>query len=127
MDTGKSRTHAMNSKTTPTMGRPVSSASIIGREEPLRVLDALLDEAAQGRPGIALLSGEAGVGKTRVAGAAEERARARGMLVLHGECMEFGGEEFPYAPVTAALRELPLDDLPSELAGLLTGAAGAPV
>ena len=106
--------------------RPVSSEAIIGREGPLRVLDALLDEAAQGRPGIALLSGEAGVGKTRIAAAAEERARARGMLVLHGECMEFGGEEFPYAPVIAALRELPLDDPPPEIAGLLTGGAGAP-
>ena len=108
--------------------RPVSSEAIIGREGPLRVLDALLDEAARGRPGIALLSGEAGVGKTRIAAAAEERARARGMLVLHGECMEFGGEEFPYAPVIAALRELPvlLDDPPPEIAGLLTGGAGAP-
>src|SRR5918995_6475554 len=107
------------------LGRPVSSKAIIGREEPLRLLDVLLDEAAHGSPGIALLSGEAGVGKTRVAPAAEERARARRMRVLHGECMEFGGEEFPYAPVTAALRELPIDDPPPELAGLLTGGAGA--
>jgi predicted ATPase len=108
--------------------RPVSSEAIVGRDEPLRVLGELFAAAAEGRPGIALVSGEAGVGKTRLTAAAEASARARGMLVLHGECMEFGGEEFPYAPVAAALRELHVDaleDAPAELAGLLPGPAAA--
>jgi len=103
-------------------GRPVSSEAIIGRDAPLRALDELLGAAAEGRPGIALLSGEPGVGKTRVAAAAEANARARAMLVLHGECMELGGEAFPYAPVMSALRDLPadrLEDAPPELAGLI--------
>ena len=108
--------------------RSVSSDTLIGRDEPLRVLDGVLAAAADGRPALVLVSGEAGVGKTRLAAAAEALARERGATVLHGECMEFGGEEFPYAPLAAALRDLPpewLEDAPAELAGLLPGPAPA--
>ena len=53
-----------------------------------------------------LLSGEAGVGKTRLALETEARARALGFLVLHGESVEFGGDAIAYAPVVAALRDV---------------------
>jgi ATP/maltotriose-dependent transcriptional regulator MalT len=82
-----------------------------GREEPLGVLEHVLSEAAGGRPQIALLGGEAGVGKTRLLQALEGAARARGVVVLHGESVEFGGEELPYAPLAAALRDLAPDDV----------------
>jgi DNA-binding CsgD family transcriptional regulator len=108
----------------------VSSQTIVGREEPLRRLDELLGAAAAGRPQVVLVAGEAGVGKTRLANELERRARERGFLVLHGECIEFGGDAFAYAPLVAALRDLPttwaadaLEDLDEEsrddLAGLL--------
>ena len=82
---------------------------MFGREEQLRALEEGLAEAAAGRPRIALVTGEAGVGKTRLLQALEAEARSRGFLVLHGESVEFGGEELPYAPITAALRGLPED------------------
>ena len=50
---------------------------------------------------------------------------ARGFVVLHGECLEFGGEELAYAPVVAALRGLRrmdgdwLDELAAEARGAL--------
>ena len=90
--------------------RQVSSQAIVGRDGPLRTLAGLLDDAAAGAPQLALIAGEPGVGKTRLVGELEARGRAAGFLVLHGESLEFGGEEFPYAPVVAALRDLPIDD-----------------
>ena len=87
------------------------------------MLAGLLEDATAGAPGLALIAGEPGVGKTRLIGELEARARDAGLLVLHGESLEFGGEEFPYAPVVAALRDLPLGD--EELDEDARGALGA--
>ena len=91
------------------MGARVTSELLIGREEPLRVLEGALADTAAARPRLAVVVGEAGVGKTRVLQALEDRARERGFIVLHGESIEFGGEEFAYAPIVAALRDLPAE------------------
>src|SRR3954449_3411860 len=85
---------------------------MIGREVPLRTLD----EALAAAPRVVLVCGEAGIGKTRLV--AEVEAAAGGWLVLHGECVEFGGEELAYAPVVAALRDLPAAWLNAWLDGL---------
>ena len=87
--------------------RRVSSQIIIGRDEELRLLDDALGAATGGQPRMVALAGEAGVGKTRLADELAARARERGFTVLHGECVEFGGEEFAYAPLVAALRDVP--------------------
>src|SRR4051812_50215535 len=92
---------------------------MIGREVPLRTLD----EALAAAPRVVLVCGEAGIGKTRLV--AEVEAAAGGWLVLHGECVEFGGEELAYAPVVAALRDLPPDWLAEWLDGLSAEARGA--
>jgi hypothetical protein len=106
----------------------VTSQTIVGRDEPLRLLDGVLGAAVDGRPQVVLLAGEAGVGKTRLAVELERRAGERGFLVLHGECIEFGGDAFAYAPLVAALRDLPaewaaaaLEDLDDESRGDLAG------
>ena len=108
------------------MGPRVSSRAVVGREAPLRALREALDDAVDGQPSLALVCGEAGIGKTRLVGEAEGAARDRGFLVLHGESVEFGGEELAYAPVVAALRALPaewtaeyLDALAAEVRGVL--------
>ena len=89
------------------MGHRVSSRGLIGRDDARRVVEGLLDLAGSGDPRIALVAGEAGIGKTRLLGELEALAAERAGLVLHGESIEFGGEELPYAPVVAALRDLP--------------------
>ncbi len=103
------------------MGARVSSRAVIGRADAREAVARLLELAADGQPRLALVAGEAGIGKTRLVGELESQARARGFLVLHGESVEFGGDELPYAPVVAALRDLPgewaagaLDALPAE-------------
>src|SRR5690349_4196478 len=84
----------------------MSSGVVVGRGQPLAELDGALAGALEGTPSVSLVSGEAGVGKTRLALEAEARARALGFLVLHGESVEFGGDAIPYAPVVAALRDV---------------------
>jgi len=82
------------------LGRRISSREIVGREDALREIERLLAQP----PGILLLVGEAGIGKSRLAQAAE--ARADGFTILHGEAIEPGGEDLAYGPLIAALRGL---------------------
>ena len=73
----------------------------------LAELDAALADAADGRPSLAFVAGESGVGKTRLLTEFMRRAREHGVLVLAGETVDFGGEsELPYLPLVAALRPL---------------------
>jgi tetratricopeptide (TPR) repeat protein len=57
---------------------------LIEREEELGLLRRKMDEAKEGSGSVILLSGEAGMGKTRLAEEAEREARERGMLFLRG-------------------------------------------
>jgi predicted ATPase len=47
---------------------------LVGRDAELAVLDALITQAKAGAGGVVLLTGEPGVGKTRLARAGTERA-----------------------------------------------------
>jgi hypothetical protein len=60
---------------------------LTGREEVLDVLAGHLGRAAAAGGGMVLLSGESGVGKTRLAMAFGREAEARGFYVLAGECV----------------------------------------
>jgi hypothetical protein len=64
---------------------------------------------------VALVSGEAGVGKTRLADQVAATAAEQGMLVLRGGCVPLGEEGVPFAPVTEALRGLARALDPDEL------------
>jgi len=77
---------------------------MVGRDGELTRLLGLLDDAAAGRPAHALLSGDAGVGKTRLVTELAARASDRGFLVLSGRCAELG-DAIPYLPLADALRE----------------------
>ncbi len=77
---------------------------LVGRDSELSRLLSLLDDAAAGRPAHALLSGDAGVGKTRLVSELAVRAEGRGFCVLSGRCAELG-DAIPYLPLADALRE----------------------
>ena len=70
-------------------------------------------EAAEGRPSLALVGGESGVGKSRLADELTRHAREAGARVLSGDCVELGDDELPYAPLLTALRPLVRDGDPS--------------
>jgi len=56
-----------------------------------------------GRQRLALIEGEAGVGKTRLVEEVTRYLRAEGAMVLRGQCYEFGSA-VPYQPIAEALR-----------------------
>jgi ATP/maltotriose-dependent transcriptional regulator MalT len=89
------------------MGTRVASSRMIGRQAELETLEAALAEAADGRPSVAFVAGDSGVGKSRMLAELMGRARESGALVLVGETVDFGDEgELPYLPLVAALRPL---------------------
>jgi DNA-binding CsgD family transcriptional regulator len=63
----------------------------------------VLDAAAAGTAGVALVGGDAGIGKTRLAAELVARGRERGFHVLVGQCAELG-DALPYLPLADALR-----------------------
>ena len=100
------------------MGR-VSSPVFIGREAELGQVLALVEQARGGRSSIALVGGEAGVGKTRFVNEVTGAARAGGFRVLEGGCVQLGAEHLPYAPLIEALRLVPTTLADDELATLM--------
>jgi len=99
------------------------SGQLIGRERELARLVALLDQAAAGEPIVALVSGDAGIGKTRLIAELAVRAE-RDFTVLSGRCAELG-DSVPYLPLADALRNATTG--PSAAAPLLDALAARPV
>jgi DNA-binding CsgD family transcriptional regulator/tetratricopeptide (TPR) repeat protein len=96
-----------------------SSPIIVGRDEELARIERALDTASGGRPVMLLIRGEAGIGKSRLVHEAIERARSRGSAILHGACLDLGGDGLPYLPLVEALRGLVRETPPDRLRALL--------
>jgi DNA-binding CsgD family transcriptional regulator/tetratricopeptide (TPR) repeat protein len=88
------------------VSRRISSPLIVGRAEALAALSSALVRAEEGEPAAVLVSGEAGVGKTRLVREAIGGESGSGAQVLWGECVATGNGELPYAPIVGALRPL---------------------
>ena len=88
------------------MASRVTSTRFVGRATELEELRSAVAEATGGRPSLAFVAGESGVGKTRLLGELERAARADGVRVIGGDCVELGESELPYAPIVGALRPL---------------------
>jgi DNA-binding CsgD family transcriptional regulator/tetratricopeptide (TPR) repeat protein len=111
-----------------------ASEAFVGRSGELLRLGELLEAAVDGRGATALLAGEAGIGKTRLATETGKRARNEGFEVLVGRCLDLVGTELPYQPFADALRRfgarLPAGSqlrLFEETVALLGGPGDAPV
>jgi DNA-binding CsgD family transcriptional regulator len=102
----------------------VSGDRIVGRDGELRRLLDLLDAAAAGRPMHALISGDVGVGKTRLVSELAVRAADRGFMVLSGRCAELG-DSIPYLPLADALRNATTGASPDQ--ALLDAIAARPL
>ncbi|MDQ3982633.1 MAG: AAA family ATPase [Actinomycetota bacterium] len=85
---------------------PTSAAAFVGRDDELVRLAEVLSRAETGGVTTALVSGEAGVGKTRLLTELADRAGSRGFRVLLGNCLETGGAGLPFVPVVDAFRDL---------------------
>jgi len=78
---------------------------IAGRMRELADIEAVIDSARAGQYRVVLLSGEPGIGKTRLLTHAASHAVDHGLLVLRGRCYE-DAEMAPYAPLVEVLRDL---------------------
>ncbi len=88
-----------------------SETVLAGRAEEEGRLRASLNAALAGRGTLALISGEAGIGKTALTRAVGWAARERGALVLTGRCYDLT-ETPPYGPWADLAAWLPTPDDP---------------
>jgi DNA-binding CsgD family transcriptional regulator len=99
------------------MADQVTAGRFVGRTQELARLRELLARATDGQSLVALVGGEAGVGKTRLAEQLAAAAQEQGVRVLAGGCVPLSEEGLPLAPVTQALGGL-ADLDPAELAAV---------
>jgi DNA-binding CsgD family transcriptional regulator/tetratricopeptide (TPR) repeat protein len=79
-------------------------AAFVGRESELDELERALEAAGAGSGSTVLVAGEAGIGKSRLAAEAAQRARDDGFEVLIGRSIDLVGTELPYQPFVEALQ-----------------------
>ncbi|HSZ40378.1 MAG TPA: AAA family ATPase [Trebonia sp.] len=80
--------------------------ALVGRDGELARLRELLAEAEAGHAVTGLVSGDAGVGKSRLVAEATSVATVAGFTVLCGQCAEIG-DSVPYLPFADAFRTAP--------------------
>lgn len=80
-----------------------TEAGLVGRRPEMTALRAQLDRAIDGRGGVVLVVGPAGIGKSRVAREAAHLATARGVEVAWGFC-ESHVRDVPFHALTRLLR-----------------------
>ena len=80
-----------------------AAAQLVGRQRELGLLQEAWRAAAAGRPGLALIGGGAGVGKSRLAAEIAEMARLEGAVVASSQCFGTSGR-LALAPVADWLR-----------------------
>ena len=100
--------------------RPRGSArGFVGRSEQLARFQAALEDAAHGKPCALLVSGEAGVGKTRLVEQWLAIADTVGAARLVGHCVQLEHATYPYAPIIEAIRGMLRHRTASEVRDLL--------
>jgi DNA-binding CsgD family transcriptional regulator len=85
------------------LDKSVVSPTLIGRAEPLAALTHRLEAAARGQGQLILISGEAGIGKTRLVSETLARAARLGFTTLRGQCLE-ADRALPFGPFVDLLR-----------------------
>lgn len=111
----------LNLSAPPSAPPPAAAIPLIGREAEWAQLQRLWRDA-RGRPSLALITGETGIGKTRLAEALVEWVARQGLPALTARGYAAGGD-LAYAPIAAWLRSGPRPPLAApwlrELARLL--------
>ncbi len=116
--------HLSDHKISPAPRRRTTGARrvspFVGRDDEIRHLDQALTLAAEGQGSMIFLTGEPGIGKTRLALEALALANRSGFRVLEGRAypLETG---LAYAPLIDAFRPLLRSFDSTHLAGLVSG------
>jgi tetratricopeptide (TPR) repeat protein len=108
-----------------TFDRQPSHNAFVGRDRELAELRAGLDDVSAGHGRLFLLSGEPGIGKTRLAEEISNDASARGMRAVWGRCWEGGGAP-AYWPFIQILRSC-VDERDSEKLETILGSGASEI
>lgn len=84
-----------------------SGIALVARDRELDRLRVTFEQAAAGTAAALLISGDAGVGKTRLTEELAALARNKDALVLTGRCLDAGETGLPYLPFVEAMAQLP--------------------
>lgn len=98
-----------------------TASTFVGRQQEMAELNAALNEALSGSGSMVLLSGEPGIGKTRLADELAATARERGAYDLRGVCYEQAGAP-PYWPWVETVRDARKKIEPSVLESAVSNA-----
>ena len=97
---------------------PRTVAALVGRSSELAALVGVLDSAADATAAVAVLGGDAGVGKTRLLTETVAEANSRDMTILLGHCVDLGDTPPPYLAISEAFVRLAAAD-PEQIEELL--------
>jgi DNA-binding CsgD family transcriptional regulator len=98
----------------------VSSPVFVGRRAELeRFGSAFAAVVAGSRPATRIVSGDAGIGKTRLIGEFVRQTELAGARALVGDCVQVGETGLPFGPIVSALRPLIHGEPPERLHALL--------
>ncbi|HET7822817.1 MAG TPA: ATP-binding protein, partial [Ornithinibacter sp.] len=103
------------------------SAAFVGRAQERERVRSILRGARDGQMAALLVSGDAGIGKTRlVRHVCADGAADAGLLVMSGVCLPMGATTVPLMPLRTAVRRLP-EGVPAPDLDDVVHRGGAPV
>ncbi|HZU02324.1 MAG TPA: AAA family ATPase, partial [Ktedonobacteraceae bacterium] len=97
---------------------PIICPTLVGRAGHLAALQLLIEQAKQGEGHLTLISGEAGIGKSRLVAETKTSAAERNFLLLQGHCFP-KDLTYPYAPLLDLLRSLAASNLATTFAAAI--------
>jgi adenylate cyclase len=105
-----------------------AGAALVGRQHELAVVRAAVGALAGGNGGVLAITGEPGIGKSRLTAAAQEQARAGGARLLQARCLSYGASlpYWPYVDIIRGFAGLSSEDDPTTTRARLADAVGAP-
>ena len=109
--------------------RRTDATSLLGRREELAQVSEVLDAVSVGPGGVLSVTGEAGIGKSRLTDEVRRQADEQLMTWLHARCLSYGGglAYWPYAELLRTYARVSVEDSPEEAAHALSnGFAGFP-
>ncbi|WP_369370530.1 AAA family ATPase [Promicromonospora sp. Populi] len=86
--------------------RRSTTIPLVSRQEQVASLLLAVGRASAGRPGLVLVGGDAGVGKTRLISHVAQAAGQAGASAVVVHCVDLGQVGIPYLPFTDALTQL---------------------
>lgn len=84
----------------------LASDELVGRDEELDDALTTLRGLSEHRPGVVVVGGPAGIGKTRFVRALADRLRAEGVRVMAGACLDLRAGAVPCVALIAAFRSV---------------------